>query len=43
MSNNLDSDLNAKDKFIYELSTHGVDGSSSVVGRENGGGILYGV
>jgi hypothetical protein len=37
MFNNLDSDLNAKDKFTCELSACGVDGSVSVVGRGNGG------
>jgi hypothetical protein len=43
MFNNLDSDLNAKYKFTYELSTCGVDGSPSVVGQGNGNGGPYGV
>jgi hypothetical protein len=33
--------LNAKDKFTYEMLTHGVDGSTGVVGRENGSGGPY--
>jgi hypothetical protein len=42
MFNNLNPELNKKDKFTYELSAHGVDGSPGAVGRGNGGGILYG-
>jgi hypothetical protein len=42
MFNNLDSDLNAKYKFTYKLSTRGVDGSSNVVGRWNGDDGPYG-
>jgi hypothetical protein len=33
MFNNLDSDLNAKYKFTYELLTRGFDGPPGVVGR----------
>jgi hypothetical protein len=32
MFNNLDSDLNAKERYTCELSTRGVDGSPSLVG-----------
>jgi hypothetical protein len=42
MFNNLDSNSNVKDKFTYELSTRGVDGSPGVVGRGNGGSVPYG-
>jgi hypothetical protein len=42
MFNNIDYDMNTKDKFCCELSTHGVDGSPSVVGRGNGGNVPYG-
>jgi hypothetical protein len=41
MFNNLDFDFNKKDKFTCELTACGVDGSLSVVGRENDGGELY--
>jgi hypothetical protein len=42
MFNNIDSNLNAKDKFTCELSTHGVNVLPGVVGRGNGGGGPYG-
>jgi hypothetical protein len=42
MFNNLDSDLNAKDKFTYELSSREVDGWPGVVGRGNNNGVPYG-
>jgi hypothetical protein len=42
MFNNLNSDLNKKDKFTYELSGHGVDGSPNAVGRGNSGGVPFG-
>jgi hypothetical protein len=41
MFNNLNFDLNTKDKFTCELSARGVDGSPDVVGRGNGGGVPY--
>jgi hypothetical protein len=43
MFNNLDFDLNAKEKFTWELSVRGVDGSRDVAGRGNVGGVPYGV
>jgi hypothetical protein len=42
MFNNLNSDLNTKDKFNYELQACGVDGSPGVMGRGNDDGVVYG-
>jgi hypothetical protein len=42
MFNNLNSNLNKKDKFTCELLRRVVDGSPSAVGRENSGGVPYG-
>jgi hypothetical protein len=39
--NNLDFDLNVKDKFTCELSTCGIDGSPDVMGRGNDSGVPY--
>jgi hypothetical protein len=41
MFNNLNCDLNTKNKFTYELSRHGVDGSPGAVGLGNGSDVLY--
>jgi hypothetical protein len=40
--NNLNSELNKKVNFTYELSGREVDGSLGAVGQGNGGGIPYG-
>jgi hypothetical protein len=42
MFNKLNSDLNTKDNFIYELSTREVNGSPGAVGRGNDDGVPYG-
>jgi hypothetical protein len=42
MFNNLNSNVNTKDKFTYELSGHGVDESLGAVGQGNNGDVLYG-
>jgi hypothetical protein len=42
MFNNLDSYLNTKRKLTCELLVQGIDGSLSMVGRENDENILYG-
>jgi hypothetical protein len=40
-NNNLNSDLNKKDKFTYELLGRDNDGSPGTVGQGNGGGVSY--